>query len=305
MSHTKGEILLRKIYTIPFWLCHLMPLAALWTGTHLIDWILCIGLFWLRMFFITAGYHRYFAHRSFKTSRAMQFVFAFGAMMSVQKGVLWWSGLHRHHHRYSDQPEDIHSPKKGFWWSHVGWFLDMKYHKSDHSLIPDMAKYPELRWLDRWYFVPPLVLALTVLFIGGWSALWIGFFLSTVLLWHATFTINSLAHVWGKRRYETTDTSRNSWPLALLTFGEGWHNNHHYYQASVRQGFFWWEIDMSYYILKGMSWLRLIWDLKLPHPDKIRRKPFENKAPLSNQNKGLIVATEEVLAGLASPVSNS
>lgn len=280
MTAKKDKFFIPYLKSIPFWLCHLMPLGALWTGANLLDWILCFGLFGLRMFFITAAYHRYFAHRSFKTSRLMQFVFAFGGAMAAQRGPLWWAGLHRHHHRYSDQPEDIHSPKKGFWWSHVGWFLDTKYDKPDHSLIPDMAKYPELRFLDRFHLIPPAILATTVFLVGGWSALFIGFFLSTVFVWHATFTINSLAHLWGKRRYETTDTSRNSWPLALLTFGEGWHNNHHYYPASVRQGFFWWEIDLSYYLLKGLSWLRLVWDLKLPSSEKIKVSPEESKSKL-------------------------
>ncbi|HCU24843.1 MAG TPA: hypothetical protein DF383_07485, partial [Deltaproteobacteria bacterium] len=214
--------------SLPFLVAHLLPLAALWTGAAWQDWVICLALYWGRMFFITAGYHRYFAHRGYKLGRVMQFLMAFGAMTSSQKGVLWWSGYHRHHHRYSDQPEDVHSPKKGFWWSHVGWIMCAKFHKPDHDLIPDFAKYPELRFLDRAWILPPLLLALAVFLIGGWSALWIGFFLSTVLLWHSTFTINSLAHVFGRRRFATTDTSRNSFWLALLTMGEGWHNNHHH-----------------------------------------------------------------------------
>lgn len=201
----------------------------------------------------------------------MQFLMALGATSSMQKGPLWWAANHRHHHRYSDQAEDVHSPKRGFWWSHVGWILCKKWHRSNLEQIPDFAKFPELRWLDRYNLVPPLALAALTFLWGGWGALWIGFFLSTVLLWHATFTINSLAHVFGRRRYVTTDTSRNSLSLALLTLGEGWHNNHHHFQASVNQGFFWWEIDISYYILKMMSWIGLAHDLKKPPQEALRR----------------------------------
>jgi stearoyl-CoA desaturase (delta-9 desaturase) len=241
-----------------------MPFGALWTGVQLSDIVLCLALFWIRVFFITAGYHRYFSHRSYHLGRVMQFIMAFGGTTTVQKGVLWWAANHRHHHRYSDQEQDVHSPKRGFLWSHVGWILCTKYNRTNFSLIEDFAKYPELRWLNRWHIVPPILLATAVFLWGGWSALWIGFFLSTVLLWHSTFTINSLAHVFGRRRFVTTDTSRNSFVLALLTMGEGWHNNHHHYPVSANQGFFWWEVDGSYYVLKILSWFRLAKGLKKP-----------------------------------------
>ena len=257
------------VRSIPFFALHLVPLAAIFTGVAFGDWVLALVLFWVRMFFITGGYHRYFAHRTFKLNRFWQFVFAFGAQTSVQKGVLWWSGFHRHHHRFSDMEEDVHSPRKGFWWSHVGWILCRKYHASRYDLIPDFAKFPELRFLDRNPSLPPALLAIAVFLIGGWSALLIGFVLSTVVLWHATFTINSLAHVFGRIRYRTTDTSRNSLILALLTLGEGWHNNHHHFQAAARQGFFWWEIDVTFYVLKAMSWVGIVKDLK-PVPPRAR-----------------------------------
>lgn len=265
---------------------HLIPLAALWTGATWFDWLICISLYFVRMFFVTGGYHRYFSHRTFKTSRIFQFFLAFMAETSVQKGVLWWAANHRHHHRYSDTPEDPHSAKHfGFWYSHIGWIVgeDYKRKNTNYKVIGDFTKYADLRWLDKNYLIPPLVLATIVTVIGGWfnggegismfsaglSTLFVGFFLSTVFLYHGTFSINSLMHKIGKARYKTGDESRNSLWLALLTLGEGWHNNHHYYQSSARQGFFWWEIDITYYVLKFLSWFGIIWDLK-PVPQEIK-----------------------------------
>ncbi|MBI1814241.1 MAG: acyl-CoA desaturase [Deltaproteobacteria bacterium] len=256
--------------SIAFWLVHVACALVLFTG---VSWsAVAVGLatYWTRMFGITAGYHRYFSHRAFKTSRAFQFVLAVLGTTSVQKGVLWWAANHRNHHKYSDLPEDLHSPiQRGFWWSHVGWILSPDYDETLFERIPDMAKYPELRWLNQHYLVPPVTLAVALFMLGGMSWLVWGFFVSTVLLWHSTFLINSLAHVYGSRRYDTADTSRNNVWLALLTFGEGWHNNHHHFMNSVRQGFFWWEIDVSYYILKALSWVGITWDLIEP-PARVR-----------------------------------
>ena len=249
---------------IPYLAIHLVPLAAFLTGVTLRDVLLCLGLYCARMFFITAGYHRYFAHRSYRMGRAMQFLMALGGTMAVQQGPLWWAGHHRHHHKYSDKTEDVHSPMKGLLWSHMGWIMCHKYEPVPLHLIKDFASFPELRWLDRYHWVPPFALAVGIWLWGGWSALVVGFFLSTVLSWHGTYLINSLSHLIGRRRYVTTDTSRNSLLLALLTFGEGWHNNHHYYQSSANQGFFWWEIDVSYYLLRALSWVGLVRDLRTP-----------------------------------------
>ncbi len=249
---------------IPFLLVHVAVLAAFWTG---VTWqaVVCgLVLFWVRMFAITAGYHRYFAHRTFKTSRVFQFVLAFVAETSSQRGALWWAAHHRRHHKYSDQPEDVHSPlQRGFWYSHAGWIYDHNG-DTDWDRIKDFARYPELRFLNRFWVLPPLVLGGATFLLFGWSGLVIGFCASTVLLWHSTFTINSLSHVFGKQRFQTTDTSRNNWMLALLTFGEGWHNNHHHYCSSTRQGFYWWEIDISYLILKALSVLHIVYDLREP-----------------------------------------
>ena len=263
---------------VPFVFVNLMALGAIWTGFGWTEIWICLTLFWVRMFWITAGYHRYFAHRSFKTSRVMQFVFAFMGATACQRGPLWWAGHHRNHHRFSDQPEDIHSPKHGLWWSHVGWLLTPRFNEAPMHRIKDMAKYPELRWLDRWFLLPPTLLGIIVLAVWGPAALFIGFFLSTALLLQATFLINSLAHVMGSRRYATSDTSRNSFILALLTFGEGWHNNHHYHQSSVRQGFYWWEIDITYMILKVFERLGLIWDLKVPSKEGMESNRVDSGA---------------------------
>ena len=262
---------------VPFWGVHLAALVGVWwVGFSWWGVGLAIGLYYLRMFGITAGFHRYFAHRSYKTSRVTQFVLAWIGTMSAQKGVLWWASHHRWHHLYSDTPKDIHSPKqRGFWWAHVGWILCHRYDATDFKRIKDFAKYPELRWLNRYHLVPPLALAALLYVVGGLPALVWGFFVSTVALWHGTFFINSLAHVFGSRRYETSDTSRNSMLLALLTLGEGWHNNHHHYQSTANQGFFWWEIDVSYYVLRAMSWVGLVWDLRLP-PARILRPTFDD-----------------------------
>jgi stearoyl-CoA desaturase (delta-9 desaturase) len=216
------------------------------------------------MFCITAGYHRYFSHRSYKMNRFFQFMMALGGTTAIQKGPLWWASHHRVHHRYTDLDNDVHSPRDGFWWSHVGWILSTRYKQADESNIRDFAVFPELRFLDRASWIGPLLLGIGCFLIGGWGGLLIGFFLSTVLLWHGTFLVNSMAHIVGRRRYATPDTSRNSLMVALVTGGEGWHNNHHYLPASVRQGFRWWEIDPTWYVLRGLACLRVVTDLKNP-----------------------------------------
>jgi stearoyl-CoA desaturase (delta-9 desaturase) len=211
---------------------------------------LCVASYYLRMFAITAGFHRYFSHRSFRLARVPQFLLALLGQTAAQKGVLWWASNHRHHHKYSDRPEDIHSPvQNGFWWSHIGWILSGRYEETDFSRIPDLAKYPELRWLNRNQYGATLVYALVLFLAFGSTGLVYGYFLSTVLLWHGTFTINSLMHLFGRRVFPTSDQSRNSMLFALITMGEGWHNNHHYYPSSAAQGFRWWQVDASFYLL--------------------------------------------------------
>jgi stearoyl-CoA desaturase (Delta-9 desaturase) len=248
--------------SVPFLLAHLAPLAIVFTGVTAKAVILGVVLYVVRMFFITAGYHRYFAHRSYKLGRVAQFVMAFGGTTAAQKGPLWWAANHRIHHRESDTEADVHTPLKGFWHSHVGWILADRHGPTDLDGIRDFAKFPELRFLNKHDWIGPWTLGVASFLIAGWSGLVVGFFCSTILLWHATFAVNSLAHVFGRRRYATTDTSRNSLLIALMTGGEGWHNNHHYYAPSCRNGFFWWEWDPSFYILKVLSWLGIVKDMK-------------------------------------------
>jgi len=254
---------------IPFAAVHLLALAAPFIAGC--SWKLvglAVGVYYARMAAITIGYHRYFAHKTFKTSRAFQFVLAFLSQTSAQRGILWWAAHHRDHHRYSDTEKDVHSPMRGLLWSHVGWILSTEYSEYDSSRVKDLEKYPELRWLNKWHLVPPVALAVALFAIGGWSYLIWGFFVSTVLLWHGTFLVNSLNHLWGTRRYATTDTSRNNALIAVLTMGEGWHNNHHHYMASANQGFYWWEIDGSFYLIRAFQMLGLVWDVRTA-PKKI------------------------------------
>lgn len=216
-----------------------------------------------RMFGVTAGYHLYFSHRSYGLGRTAQFLMAFLAQTSGQKGVLWWAAQHRDHHRYSDRENDIHSPlQRGVWWAHVGWVLSSEHDDYDPGKIADMARFPELRWLDKYHWIPTVLFAAVIFLLGGAGAFVWGYVVSTVLLYHCTFTINSLAHLFGSRRFDTTDGSRNNWLLALITFGEGWHNNHHFSMSSCRQGLRWWEIDITYGVLKILSCFGIVRDMR-------------------------------------------
>ena len=268
---------------LPFVGMHAACLAGFWVGISPVAVGVAVALYLLRMFAITGFYHRYFSHRTFKTSRVAQFVFAVLGASAAQRGPLWWAAHHRHHHVHSDKAGDVHSPnQRGFLWSHMGWFLSRRHFAPDLGRVRDLLKFPELRWLDRFDILVPFLLALGLLLAGRWLEanhpslgttggqllVW-GFFVSTIACYHCTYTINSLCHVWGRRRYATGDDSRNNWLLALITLGEGWHNNHHRYPGSTRQGFYWWEIDITYYLLRAMAAVGLIWDLK-PVPRKVR-----------------------------------
>ncbi|TVQ27327.1 MAG: acyl-CoA desaturase [Wenzhouxiangella sp.] len=280
-GHLNGETDLNEerqvdwLRIVPFIGLHLACLGIFLVGWSWTAIAIFAASYLVRMFAITAFYHRYFSHRSFRTSRTVQFIFALIGASATQRGPLWWAAHHRHHHKVADREADPHAPRHGFLWSHMGWFLSRRHFGTDHAQIPDLVKYPELRWLDRYDLAIPVVYAVLLFALGallerfapglgtnGWQLLVWGYFVSTVVLIHVTLTINSLAHVWGKRRYATRDDSRNNAFLAVLTLGEGWHNNHHHFPGSARQGFFWWEIDLSFYVLKLMSWVGLVSDLK-------------------------------------------
>ncbi len=275
---------------LPFALLHVACLGVIWVGWSPVAVGVAAALYVIRMFAITAFYHRYFSHRTFKTSRAMQFVFGVLGNSAVQRGPLWWAAHHREHHQHSDTDDDTHSPTcHGFFWSHVGWITAKHNFPTRRERVKDLLKYPELCFLDRFDIVVPIAMFAGLYGLGAWLGaaypelgtsgwqLVVWGMISTVLLFHATFTINSLAHVWGTRRFQTTDTSRNNWFLALVTLGEGWHNNHHHFQGSVRQGFYWWEYDPSYYALRAMSWLGLVWQLN-PVPAAVLEKRLEKRA---------------------------
>lgn len=271
------------VRVIPFILLHVACIGVFWVGFSWFALCFAIALYVVRMFAITGFYHRYFSHKAFRTSRVFQFVLAVMGATAVQRGPLWWASHHRHHHAYSDEHKDSHSPlQHGFLWSHLGWFLASRNFKTQSHRVKEFASFTELRLLDRFDVLVPILLGVGIYQLGNWLAIvhpelgtngvqlfvW-GFVVSTVALYHGTFTVNSLAHIYGKRRYATKDHSRNNLLIALLTLGEGWHNNHHHYPASASQGFYWWEIDLTYYGLKLLSALGLIWDLRTV-PEHIR-----------------------------------
>ncbi len=245
---------------------HVGCIFAIWTGVSWRALEIAFALYWTRMFLITGGYHRYFSHRAYKTSRWFQFVLAFLTTTAVQKGPLWWVSKHRNHHKYSDQPPDVHSPRQyGFWQAHLFWFLLKKDSgATEMHYVKDWAKYPELRWLEKYHWVAPTLLTALCYYLAGWSGVVVGMGWSTVIFAHSTFLVNSVAHVWGSQRYQTGDDSRNNWLIAILTMGEGGHNNHHHCQLSARQGVKWWEIDATYYILRVLEFCGFIWDLEEP-----------------------------------------
>ncbi len=261
---------------IPFVSLHLACFAIIFVGFSWFALIFALALYVIRMFAITAFYHRYFAHKAFKTSRVGQFVFAVLGATAVQRGPLWWASHHRNHHAHSDESIDAHSPHQhGFLWSHIGWFLSRANFSTQIERVKELAKFPELRFLDRFDVIIPIALGASIYALGvalqtiapalqtnGLQLFVWGFILSTVLLYHGTFCVNSLAHLWGKRRYATRDHSRNNALIALITLGEGWHNNHHHFPGSAKQGFYWWEIDFTYYGLRILAALGIIWDLK-------------------------------------------
>jgi len=287
-----GEYEVDWLRVIPFILIHLAIFTVFFVGFSYTAFFVFVAMYGLRMFAITGFYHRYFSHKAFKTSRIVQFIFAVIGASAVQRGPIWWAAHHRGHHVHSDTEHDKHSPKShGFFWSHVGWFLSKANFMTHQKLVKELIRFPELRLIDRFDILIPIITCIGLFFFGqylgsnfpqlmtnGWQLVVWGFILSTVLLYHTTFLVNSVAHIWGKKRYKTKDSSKNNMLIALLTFGEGWHNNHHHFPGSANQGFYWWEIDITYYLLKFMSFLGLIWDIRKISPvlresNKINQKP--------------------------------
>lgn len=261
---------------MPFILVNLGCLLVFWVGFSWVAFTTALVLYFVRLFSIGGFYHRYFSHKTFQTNRFWQFIFAIVGASSAQRGPLWWAAHHRQHHMVSDEPADAHSPvQHGFWWSHVGWFLSKKNYFYNPERVKDLLKFPELVFLDRFDVLIPTILFIALFSSGlllhfyapqlgvtaGQMLVW-GFCISTIALFHSTVTINSLSHVFGSKRFTTKDNSRNNIFLALLTLGEGWHNNHHHYPATARQGFMWWEIDITYYVLKLFEKLGIIWDVR-------------------------------------------
>jgi stearoyl-CoA desaturase (Delta-9 desaturase) len=292
---------------IPFVLVHLACLGALWSGVTWQAAVLGVALYWGRIFAIGAGYHRYFSHRAYATGRVFQFIFAFVCQSTLQKSVLWWAAKHRHHHLHSDTELDVHSPRhSGFLYSHMGWIFARRHDSFDMVKVADLARYPELMWLHRHERWPAYGLAALCFLIAGWPGLFVGFFCSTCLVFHGTFCINSLAHVSGRKRYVTGDDSRNNWLLAIFTMGEGWHNNHHACQSSVRQGFFWWEYDPTYYILKVLSWTGLVWGLKAPPVALLRNEQRLGSRVIERAARQLAASfnSEWIAGAMASALGN-
>lgn len=265
----------------PILTMHLVGLAGLFYFP--ITWkavALCAFMYYWRMWALSTFFHRYFSHRTFKTGRAFQFVIGVLGTLTLQNSVIWWAANHRHHHKFSDMPQDLHSPtQQGFWWAHMGWVLSYRSNEVKFDLIKDFTKFPEMMWLHRNWLWVNVAFAAGIFALFGLDVFYWGWILSTVILFHGTFTINSLAHLWGKRRYETEDTSRNNPLLALITAGEGWHNNHHHYMSSARLGFFWWEFDPGYYALKIMEGLGLVWDVRQP-PAHVKLNTAPETAPV-------------------------
>jgi stearoyl-CoA desaturase (Delta-9 desaturase) len=265
LAPSKGTRALAALSTLLLLAMHLAVLLVFTVPWHWQLLALALGSYTLRMWAITAGYHRYFSHRAFKTSRAFQFLLGLLGTMAMQNGPLWWASWHRTHHRHSDSPRDAHSPvQRGLWHAHIGWFLDGSHDQPNLANVRDLARYPELRFLDRHKWLPIVAYAGGMYLIAGYAGVVWGFVVATMACLQATMCINSLAHVWGSRRFETPDQSRNNAFLALLTLGEGWHNNHHHDMGSARQGLRWWELDITYYTLLGLERVGLIWDLRRP-----------------------------------------
>jgi stearoyl-CoA desaturase (delta-9 desaturase) len=219
---------------------------------------------------ITMTYHRLLTHRSYAVRpRALEYLLTIIGCCASEGGAIGWVADHRRHHAFSDEEGDVHSPNRGFGWAHMFWWMTpdiTSVHTNDYYArwAPDLQKDPIHRFLDKYFIVFPIATAAILYAIGGMPWLVWGFFVRSVTVLHSTWLVNSATHIWGYRSYETRDTSTNLWWVAILTYGEGWHNNHHAFQTSARHGLRWWEVDMTYALLRAMSMVGLVYNLKLP-----------------------------------------
>ncbi|HEY1909661.1 MAG TPA: fatty acid desaturase [Vicinamibacterales bacterium] len=275
------------VLTVPFRWAYI----GLWAASHFVR---ALGL--------TLMYHRYYAHRAFKMNRGARFVWTLIGTAAMQKGPIWWAGHHVMHHKFADREGDPHSPMiSGFYYAHVGWFLhDTKFDQLDASnpVVRDFGKFPEIAWLEKYFIIPPTVMAVAMYLYGGWPWLVYGFCLPTMTLAHATFCINTVNHLFGSRRFETMDDSRNNPITAFFAVGEGWHNNHHRYQRAARNGFYWWEFDLTWYTMKAMAALGLVWDMQ-PVPARIYEEARQLKAQRAAQPVTSVLDAGPMAMGLA------
>ena len=275
------------VFAVPFrW-----AFLGLWAASH-----------FLRAIGLTLVFHRYLAHRAFRMNRVARFVWTFIGTAAMQKGPLWWAGHHVNHHRFADREGDPHSPMiSGFYYAHVGWFLhDTKHDRVEatNPVIRDFSTVPEIAWLDRYFFLPPAALAATLFLAGGWPWLVYGFCLPTMTLAHATFAINTVNHMFGSRRFDTLDESRNNPLTAFFAVGEGWHNNHHRYQRAARNGFYWWEFDPTWYTIRAMAAVGLGGDIQ-PVPERIYEEARLVKAGRATRPIPSVVESTPLTFGLA------
>jgi stearoyl-CoA desaturase (Delta-9 desaturase) len=264
------------VNSIVFAVFHIGAIAALF----MFSWrafFVALFLYWFTTGLgISMGYHRLHTHRSYQVPRLLEYFFAVCGTLTLEGGPIFWVATHRIHHQKSDQPGDPHSPRDGGWWAHIGWLLVGESKHNNTPLMskyaPDLAKHPFYVWLNNWHWVPLVLLGVLLYAIGGLPFLLWGVFLRVVFGLHATWLVNSATHMWGSRRFETRDDSRNCWWVALLTSGEGWHNNHHAHPTSARHGLAWYEFDLSWIQIKILKFFGIAKRIQVARVDSAIRE---------------------------------
>jgi sn-1 stearoyl-lipid 9-desaturase len=246
--------------------CAFLPGNLSWQG-----FALAIALHWLTGGIgITLGWHRLITHRSFQVPQWLEYIIVFCGTLAMQGGVIWWVGLHRHHHLHSDESIDHHDSSKGFWWSHMGWMMyDVPAEADVPRFTKDISEDKFYQFLDKYFLPVQILFALFLYAIGGWSFVCWGTFFRLAIVYQTTWLVNSATHMFGYRTFSTKDNSRNCWWVALLTYGEGWHNNHHAHQYSARHGLAWWELDQTWLTIRLLQLLGLATKVKLPDGNAI------------------------------------